>query len=114
MASSDGCVTPHPRARGSWVSGYSGAQQQQQQQQQQQEEQQQQPGSGEPGELAQTQLAWVEPPGVHRELKDMDPCQHISYIAHILQVQLRIGDRGPSPLAARPAICPPGAGGSEA
>ena len=68
----------------------------------------------EPGELTQTQLAWVEPPGVHRELKDMDPCQHISYIAHILQVQLRIRDRGPSPLAAHPAICPPGAGGAVA
>ncbi|CAL8296148.1 unnamed protein product [Arctogadus glacialis] len=27
------------------------------------------------------------------ELKDMDPSQHISYIAHISQVQLRIEDR---------------------
>lgn len=56
----------------------------------------------EPSELTQTQLAWVEPLGVHKELKDMDPCQHISYIAHILQVQLRIRDRGPSP-----SHCPP-------
>lgn len=56
----------------------------------------------EPSELTQTQLAWVEPSGVHRELKDMDSCQHISYIAHILQVQLRIRDRGPSP-----PCCPP-------
>lgn len=67
-----------------------------------------------PGELTQTQLARVELVGVHRELKDMDVCQHISYIAHILQVQLRIRDRGPSPLTAHPTICPPGAGSSAA
>lgn len=68
----------------------------------------------EPSELTQTQLARVEPTGVHRELKDMDLCQHISYIVHILQVQLRIRDSGPSPLTAHPTICPPGAGGSVA
>jgi len=67
-----------------------------------------------PSELTLTQLAWVEPVGVHRELKDMDLCQRISYIAHILQVQLRIRDSGHSPLAAHPTICPPGAGGSVA
>lgn len=68
----------------------------------------------EPSELTQTQLARVEPTGVHRELKDMDLCQHILYIVHILQVQLRIRDSGPSPLTAQPTICPPGAGGSVA
>lgn len=49
--------------------------------------------------------------GVQKELKDMDLCQCISYIAHILQVQLRIGDRRPWPCSAHPTICAPGAGG---
>lgn len=51
----------------------------------------------EPSELAQTQLAWVEPLRVQSELKDMAPCQQISYIAHILQVQPRIRDTVLSP-----------------
>lgn len=53
----------------------------------------------ESGELAQTQLARVETLGVQKELKDVDLCQRISYIAHILQVQLReseTGDPGPA------------------
>lgn len=38
----------------------------------------------------------------------MDLCQHVSYRAHIVQVQLRISDGGPSPLTAHPTICSPG------
>lgn len=67
----------------------------------------------ESGELMQTQLARVEMLGVQKELKDMDLCQRISYIAHILQAQLRIRDRRPWPCSAHPTICPPGAGGYE-
>lgn len=70
------------------------------------------PGCQSPVSSHRKQLAWVEPLGVHKELKDMDPCQRISYIAHILQVQLRIRDWGPLPHAAHPTICPPGARGS--
>lgn len=56
----------------------------------------------ESGELAQTQLARVDTPGVQKELKDVDLCQRISYIAHISQVQLRESEMETPAL-----LCPP-------